>query len=152
MRSIVLASILFFGVAVSVHAESRGLDATSDFEAQKQQIEQALQDGKLYSEIAPVDREAVRGALARITALLSKAGDVSHLDAEQKIAVFNDQERINTILSKAASDSRLVCKREVKTGSHRATTQCMTVAERERAREHAQDELRNTPSRSLKGE
>ncbi len=152
MRFKVLASIFLFLGAVSAHAENRGLDATSDFGAQKQQIEQALQDGKLYSEIVPVDREAVRGALARIAALLSKAGDVSHLDAEQKVAVFNDQERINTLLSKAASDSRLVCKREVKTGSHRATTQCMTVAERERAREHAQDELRNTPSRSLKGE
>lgn len=154
MRSSVL-KMLFLSVsavAVTAHAESRDLDVAGDFAAQKQQIEQALQDGKTYSEIAPADREAVRSALARIAATLSQAGDTAHLDARQKVDVFNDQERINTILTKAAGDSRLVCRREVKTGSHRSTTQCMTVAERERAREHAQNELRNTPPPSLKGE
>ena len=65
------------------------------------------------------------------------------LNAQQKADVFNDQERINTLLTKALEDSRLVCRRERKVGSHRMITECMTVAERRQAYESAQKAMRD---------
>ena len=37
----------------------------------------------------------------------------------------------------------MVCTREKKVGSHRATNNCMTVGQRRRAREQSQDALLN---------
>src|SRR3546814_1028880 len=88
-------------------------------------------------------------ALARISATLEQSGGVARLGEEQKVAVFNDQELINNILTEAGENSRLVCKRVKRTGSHMSSNQCMTVAARDRAREHAQEQIRNTPPRSL---
>ena len=58
--------------------------------------------------------------------------------------VVNDQELVNTLLAKARADSRLVCRREVPTGSNRPQTICMTVAERAAARERSMDVMRKT--------
>src|SRR3546814_3041069 len=46
-----------------------------------------------------------------------------------------------SILTSADEGSRLVCRREKKTGTHMASNQCMTVAERQRAADHARDTL-----------
>src|SRR3546814_17151074 len=73
----------------------------------------------------------------------------SRLNEMQKRRVFNDQELINNILTSADEDSRLVCRREKKTGTHMASNQCMTVAARQRAADHARDTLFRTPPHAL---
>jgi hypothetical protein len=57
------------------------------------------------------------------------------------VRVFNDQEVVNTLLTQARADSRLVCDRSRPTGSHRRQTKCQTVAERRRRMESDQDHL-----------
>src|SRR3546814_1768255 len=57
--------------------------------------------------------------------------------------------RTDTLFPYTTLFRSLVCKRVKKTGSHMSSNQCMTVAARDRAREHAQDTLRSTPPRSL---
>lgn len=113
------------------------------FTQQRAQILKQLADGETYSEISAENRAKVRDALNRIDGQLQMAGGVESLSAQQKVEVFNDQELINTLLRKASEDSRLVCTREQKVGSHRVTTQCMTVAARNRARDDAQNAMRN---------
>ncbi|KAF1713095.1 hypothetical protein CSC73_00780 [Pseudoxanthomonas sacheonensis] len=113
------------------------------FADQSARIIEQLADGETYSEISAENRAKVRDALNRIDSQLQAAGGVEGLTAQQKAEVFNDQELINTLLTKAGEDSRLVCSREKKVGSHRQTTQCMTVAERKRAHEDAQSAIRN---------
>jgi len=54
------------------------------------------------------------------------------------------KELVNTLLAKARADSRLVCRREKLTGSNRAQTVCMTVAERDAARERSMEAMRKT--------
>jgi len=49
--------------------------------------------------------------------------------------VFNDQERINTILIRAHADSRLVCQHTRTTGSNMPKSRCLSVAERRRIEE-----------------
>ncbi|KAG1247008.1 hypothetical protein G6F68_014392 [Rhizopus microsporus] len=51
--------------------------------------------------------------------------------------VFNDQERVNTLLARAHDDSRQVCQYTRTTGSNMPKSRCMTVAERRRIEERA---------------
>jgi hypothetical protein len=121
----------------------------SEFEAQMNSIQEALDDGGTYGEISATERREVLAALARIRTALGPSGDASQLTERQKLRVFNDQELINNILTSADEDSRLVCRREKKTGTHLASNQCLTVAERQRAADHARDTLLGTPPHAL---
>lgn len=124
--------------------EKQALDVASrPFADQLKSIEADLADGETYSEIGNQDRATVRGALQRIaSALESVGGNVNQLSASAKAEVFNEQELANNILTRAGEDSRLICKREKKVGSHRTSTQCATVAERRRAAEQSEKALR----------
>jgi hypothetical protein len=113
------------------------------FIEQKQTIIAQLGDGKTYSEISSKDRGEVTAALDRMDVAIGTAGSVDALTMEQKVAVFNDQEVVNTLLTKARKDSRLVCKRETTVSSRLPTTQCLTVAERKRVYEEAQSMIRD---------
>ena len=121
----------------------KGLDASasSSFEAQRTAILEALGDGKTYSEISPDDRRRVTASLDRMSGLLQGVQNVDQLSETNRVAVFNEQETVNTVLTQAREDSRLVCSREKKVGSNRATNSCMTVAERRRAREETELQL-----------
>ena len=113
------------------------------FAEQRARIIDQLADGETYSEISSENRSKVKDALNRIDGQLQSAGGVEALSAQQKADVFNDQELVNTLLTEASEDSRLVCTREKRVGSHRQTTQCMTVAARNRARNDAQSAVRS---------
>ncbi|SDQ55580.1 hypothetical protein [Pseudoxanthomonas sp. CF125] len=117
--------------------------AEGAFAEQRKAIEADLADGETYSEISTEDRATVNQALDRIAGLFQTYGSVERLSWEDRTQMFNDQEQINNILTKAGEDSRLVCRREKKVGSHRVTTQCSTVANRRRAMEDSQNVLRD---------
>lgn len=117
------------------------LEAGPSFADQRDAIEKALADGKTYSEISPADRDAVRSALSRMATHLDDGKSVQDLPEATKAIIFNDQERINQILTQASEDSRVVCTRQTKVGTHRPVTQCLTVAERRRIREQTVDDL-----------
>ncbi|PZO09407.1 MAG: hypothetical protein DCF27_05720 [Lysobacteraceae bacterium] len=113
-----------------------------DFAAQRANIEKGLADGKTYAEISSADRGKVRESLDRMSAMLEGDMTPDALPAERKIDLYNSQETVNTILTQAAFDSRIVCSRDVPTGSHRKVTTCSTAAERTRRRQQDQDALR----------
>ncbi|MCW4454703.1 hypothetical protein OK348_07820 [Flavobacterium sp. MXW15] len=139
-------AILFALLAVSSTAvASKGtqeLDAKVPFGEQRQRIEVALADGKTYSEISREDRSKVGAALARMAEKLGDDGIAANLGEADKVQVFNDQELINTLLTKAREDSRLICRRERPIGSNRPQNLCMTVAQRREARENATNVFR----------
>ncbi|MFD1041592.1 hypothetical protein [Pseudoxanthomonas kaohsiungensis] len=126
----------------SAFSPEKGLDLSGSFEAQRDAIITALADGKTYAEISVQDRQKVTGSLNRISGLLGDAQSVDQLPQATKVEVFNEQELINTVLTQAREDSRLVCTREKKVGSHRTTNTCKTVAERRRDQEESQNALR----------
>ncbi|CTP87191.1 hypothetical protein KM547_14550 [Xanthomonas translucens pv. phlei] len=68
------------------------------------------------------NRSKVEAVLSRMATALNSHPDVDTLREEDKVVLFNDQETVNTLLSKASSDSRLICRREAVIGSLRTTT------------------------------
>ena len=150
MYKVVLGSMLALA-AMTAHAKiDSGSDSAptklnlggSSFEEQRTAILKDLDGGKIYAEISPKERGDVKEALARISGALQAPSGVQGLNDEEKARVFNDQELVNSILTRAGEESRLVCTREKKVGSHRPTTQCLTVAERRRMAEAGQDLMR----------
>lgn len=111
------------------------------FDAQREAILKGL-DSDTYRELAAADREEVLKALSRMAQKLEGVTRFEELDKRDQTAVFNDQERINTLLTDAAEGSQVVCKREKFVGSHRTTNVCITVAERRRLAEAAQAQMR----------
>jgi len=107
------------------------LQTTSDFQVQQAKVRSDLLAGEIYSEITASDRERVIAALDRMSGVIGD-GSIDRLSPERKVQVFNDQELVNGVLTKARADSRLICKREKPVGSQMATRQCFTVAQRER--------------------
>ena len=139
----VLLSLAAAPAFTAAKKSDTALDLNASFAQQKEKIERELGDGETYAEISSKDRVTVREALNTIASKLDMAGGVESLTQQQKADVFNEQEKINTILTKASEDSRLVCRREKKVGSHREITECLTVAERRRAYENAQKTMRD---------
>lgn len=120
------------------------------FPAAKARIEQELRDGKTYSELSRTEKEEVLSALQRIEEVLRAGTPVKNLSDKAKAALVTDQEFVNTVLTRARADSRLVCKQERRTGSHRPAPRCRTVAQLRREREHNQEQLRRVQKSPLR--
>jgi len=150
LRSVVLSACCLAGSAVAA-SKNPPLDlhnAPDVVAKQLHQINQHMNDGETYAEISPENRSRVREALGRIQGAIEKANG-QPLTPEAENQAFNDQEIVNTLLTQAKEDSRLVCERERQMGSNRVTSRCMTVAERARLREQAQKANRDLSQRQL---
>mgnify|MGYP003585264278 CR=1 FL=1 len=149
-RSIFAALVALAFVAVANAAprdkspKAQALDLDKPLPEQVELIQKQLDDGETYAEIAKADRATVKESLARLAAIVNENG--GSLNPQQKTQLLNEQNTINQILSQAAADSRMVCRREAQIGSLRTTTQCKTVAERRRDAQEAQETMRRNPS------
>ncbi|GAB1408729.1 hypothetical protein MASR1M8_26480 [Thermomonas brevis] len=137
LAGFLVAAIPFALAAADTPAQT--IDAGATFRIQRDAIVQALDDGKTYAEIRKGDKDRVRELLKRIEAILGEKTRIDELSADAKVQAFNAQQEINTVLTRAHGDSRLICERVQTVGTHRRTTSCMTVAERRRAREASQE-------------
>lgn len=150
MRRILAASVLSLSLlAMPAFASLQAADpiATDGFSAeafstQRDAILADLERGERYAEIKNVDRETVLSLLARMEAIIAAAPTVDALDDGQRVELFNAQERVNTLLTQAADDSRMLCEQRSRMGSHRRVTNCETVAQRRARREEDQNSLR----------
>lgn len=139
---VLLCSLLPVVTTVAFANEAQGgvVDIAAPFALQAQRIRNDLA-GDAYSELGKEDRRSVDAALTRMGATLVEGVDINRLSEAEKVQLFNDQELVNTLLTRARADSRVVCKREKTVGSHRAVSQCLTVAERRRLREESSELL-----------
>ena len=110
------------------------MDGQAPVAEQVRRVERALDDGE-YSEISAEDRAQVQQALARITQRMGDHSTLQELPPQVQAEVFNDQERINTVLVRAHEDSRQICQHTRTTGSNMPKSRCLTVAERRRIEE-----------------
>lgn len=151
MRRSIFAALMALAFVAAADAAPRdksqkaqALDLDKPLPEQVELIQKQLDDGETYAEIAAADRSNVKASLARLAAIVNENG--GSLNPQQKTQLLNEQNTINQILSQAAADSRMVCRREAQIGSLRTTTQCKTVAERRRDAQEAQETMRRNPS------
>lgn len=111
------------------------------FAQQKSELLAKINDGTTYSELSVADRRTVVSTLERMETVMASVEPGGELPVYRRESLATDQERINQILTAAAEDSRMVCRREKTVGTHRAQSQCLTVAQRRQIRERAQHEL-----------
>lgn len=149
-----LLFVLMFGCSTSAfasYATSASATATAKpevsvtddgFAAQVRAIEKDLSNGKTYAEMSRAERDEVRGLLDRMSNRLKGVDSVDQLPEDEKLALFNEQERVNAMLVKGYADSRLVCDKRGRTGTHFKETNCQTVAERRRRAEIDQENMR----------
>ncbi|WNH47965.1 MULTISPECIES: hypothetical protein [Stenotrophomonas] len=109
---------------------------------QIREVELAMASDK-YSELTLENKSAVQASLNQIRAQMGDHERIDQVAPQNKVAIFNEQEKINTILTQGHADSRLVCRREKTVGSNFPTNNCMTVAERRRATENARTNMRD---------
>ena len=167
-HSIILASLLALssaGFAASASAgsiEEQGNTVAARADAQVEKI-----SANLAKYIGEIDRAIAmakeggygkleRGSEARLAAarkeigdLLKNTSDPRELAPDQRIALFNAHQVIESTINKQDKD-RVVCSRERKTGSRVGITECLTVGEREErakiSQAMARDQQRSTCS------
>lgn len=145
--ALVLAVVAFSSTAWA--SKPAVVDAYEPFAEQRQRVESALNGGSTYREISAEDRAKVLQALGRMGSKLDSQ-KLADLNEPDKLEVFNNQEIVNTLLTKAADDSRMICQRERVVGSKLPQNVCMSVAERREARENGVNILREQrPSQSV---
>lgn len=118
------------------------LDVKETVAEQLTRVERALATEE-YSEVGLEDKSKVQAALSRIRTKVGDHSTIEQVNPQFRNEIYNDQELINTILTRAHADSRVVCRRERTTGSNRPTQVCMTVAQRRELMENSRDVLRN---------
>lgn len=118
------------------------IDVKESVGEQLARVERALATEE-YSEVGLEDKHNVQAALSRIRTKLGDRATIEEVNPQARNEIYNDQELINNILTRAHADSRVVCRRERTTGSNRPTQVCMTVAQRREMMENSRDVLRN---------
>lgn len=143
LRLLALALALFSCTAQAKRDEPARLELAADattasLAEQRALIEGAIKDADDYAELRAADRKQMREALDGMAGQLETAGTLAALSDADRSALLAQQDEVNGILETAHGDSRLVCKREKEIGSNFRRNVCMTVAQRRRMSEQAQ--------------
>lgn len=93
-----------------------------------------------FKDLTQRERDDMTAVQDRILALLKPVKDIGELNADQRIALYNDLQTV-AAMAKNAADNRKVCERTRVTGSNRYQVVCMTQLEYERNKARAQDAL-----------
>ena len=124
--------------------DQAGAELTYDeFLVQTAQIEKDLDSGQRYAKLDKTKKSELRELLMRMDSRLTGHVSSSELSDDEQVRLFNEQERVNTLLGVNSERERVVCRRERKTGSNRTSNVCRTTAEIERERERTLHDLRH---------
>jgi len=115
-------------------------DTKEAFEPLAESVRNELGGGGRYEYVKPDERKTIEGKLAEMTALFERSGSVANMKEDEKIALFNAQETVNSILTQRDRD-RVICKKQAPIGSHIPVTTCHTYAQEVEAREGTQNQL-----------
>ncbi len=150
----------FIGLAVciassalshAVHAEELErivvADSSDKFVVLAKAIRQEMAPGGRFEFIAGRSRAEVNDGLDNMAAMMEKSGSVAAMKEEQKIELFNIQEKVNGLLAKNAND-RLICTYVSPVGSHLPVKKCETLGAIEKNRANARRNMDELNQRS----
>lgn len=144
---LVFALLVFGGAAHAKRDEPARLELAADattasLAEQRAGIEGAITDNDDYVELRASDRKQVLDALDLMAVQLETAGSLAALPDAEREALLARQDEVNAVLKTAHGDSRLVCTREKEMGSNFRRSVCLTVAQRRRQADSAQQMAR----------
>ncbi len=134
MRTVILLAIvgLFFLAPLAIAEQDVeqvvSADTAAKFEPLAAHVRSEMEEGGRYEYITGRSRQEVNDGLDEMAAMIGARGSVHAMSAQEKVALFNVQEKVNGLLAQNASD-RLVCRREKPVGSNISMNICHTVAE-----------------------
>lgn len=120
------------------HEKAFNADTAEKFQATADDVRKEMESGGRYQYVKPDERKTIDKALTEMQALFTQNGSVEAMNQGDKVKLFNNQEIVNSILTRRDGD-RVICKDEPKLGSHVRTTSCHTYAQEEEARRGSHD-------------
>ena len=132
-RPVVVVALLLAGWCGLASAEVQ-VTEIAPIVAEQQALRADIQAGTgRFGKMSQRKREDLLSRQAKLLALLDGKRTTDDLPIEQRVEAFNALEWIKGEINDSAGEAA-ICRRERGIGSHRATTKCTTVAEREEAR------------------
>ncbi|MGH2549883.1 MAG: hypothetical protein ACRDHN_10860, partial [Thermomicrobiales bacterium] len=83
-------------------------DTKEAFDPLAASIRKDMEDGGRYAYVKPAERTTIDKKLSEMSTLFAETGAVANMSEDQKIALFNDQEVVNSILTLRDRD-RVIC-------------------------------------------
>lgn len=96
------------GVAKASNAPEKELNVEKPVQLQLEKINRELRDGKTYAELDLDERSKAQQALLQISNTAQRYPELNTMPQSERVASFNDQETVDTILAKGREDSRVV--------------------------------------------
>jgi len=100
-------------------------------------VRREMVPGGKYEFIKPDEKPKVDAALDQMTRLFEEHDTVEAMTQDQKVALFNAQETVNSILTLRNRD-RVICQNKPPLGSHIPQTSCHTYEQEVQAHQGAQ--------------
>ena len=145
LQATLVATVLFFaalpaGAKENYHEKAFNADTQEKFRAVAENVRKEMEPGGRYEYVKPKERATIEQALAEMDALFAATGGVDHMKQDDKVKLFNQQEVVNSILTRRDKD-RVICEDAPKLGSHVRTTSCHTYGQAEDARRGSKDQM-----------
>ena len=115
-------------------------DTKEAFQTVAQNVRNNMVPGGKYEYVKPQEQKTIEKKLDEMDALFDQAGSVANMKEDQKIALFNAQETVNSILTLRDRD-RVICKNEAPLGSHIPVTTCHTYGQEVEAHQGSRKQL-----------
>jgi hypothetical protein len=136
------------------HENSVKADTKEAFDQIAQTVRDGMEGGGKYEYVKPSEKATITKKFDEMDKLFDAGGGaVATMKEDQKIALFNAQETVNSILTLRDRD-RVICKKEAPIGSHIPVTTCHTYGQEVEAREGSKkimDEWSRDPCRGVCG-
>lgn len=146
-KHLALTAVIFVCLAAiasakeNYHENSVKADTKEAFDQIADSVRNGMSDGGKYEYVKPAEKTTIEKKLDEMDKLFDEAGgSVASMNEKQKIALFNAQETVNSILTLRDRD-RVICKKEAPVGSHIPVTTCHTYAQEVEAHEGTRKQL-----------
>jgi hypothetical protein len=121
-------------------------ETTQAFDEHAAEVRGEMDAGGRFEHIKPKERKEVEKQLDIIAAIMAKRMG-EKLSDNDMLLIYAAQETANAILTER-DGRRMVCEYSSPTGSHRKEHQCVTYADRMRARKESEQYMRETRMKS----
>ncbi len=140
MALLAVATVSAVGAKENYHEKTINADTKEKFVEIAANVRQEMEGGGRYQYVKPDERRTIDQKLTEMETLFDENGSVQSMKQDTKIKLFNDQEVVNSILTRRDRD-RVICKNEAPLGSHIPVTTCHTYGQEIEAREGTRNQL-----------